>query len=79
MKITRLRSGYVIRLSDSDFALLAAFAQDGECRTVHEYEDVDSAPLSTAGHRPAVQAAYTRRMKSVDHFMEVDEDRRIRR
>lgn len=75
MKITRLRSGYIIRLSDSDFDLIWALVSDGESRSIFESED--DAPLSAAGYTPAVQSAYTRRTKGGD-LMRVDEDRRRR-
>lgn len=73
MKVTRLRSGYSIRLSDSDFELLTAFAADGESRTI--FESDSERALREHGHSPAVQSAYTRRVKGGD-YLRVDEDRR---
>lgn len=62
MKITRLKRGYVIRLSDSEFSAIIQ-------QVVGDHDD----PMESA--LPAVRAAYTKRTAK-GGFFRVDEDRR---
>lgn len=73
MKVTRLKQGYVIRLSDQDFSMLNGLVCDGfssrEGRD--EFEDYRD---------PGEKAAETRRLKKVGgdeyRLLAIDEDRR---
>jgi len=74
MKITRLKSGYRINLSDADYEVLNALIVDGFM--MHEGTDVDVAD----GWATAQKAALTRMLKKSEGEMQIlraiDEDRR---
>jgi hypothetical protein len=70
MKVTRLKRGYVIRLSDNEFEMLASLVSEGEGGICTD------GPLETQGI-PKLQAnAYWRRIEAANQFLGIDEDRR---
>jgi allantoicase len=72
MKITRLKQGYVIRCSDSDFGMLRNMVIDG-----FAYQEGDEQWCD--GWEPAEKAAFSRRCReemSGREMMRVDKDRR---
>lgn len=70
MKITRLKKGYRITLSDSDMSMLRWIVIDGESSWEGQEEHEQFLAWS-----PAAKAAYTRRNKG-GHVLRTDEDRR---
>lgn len=69
MKITRLKRGYRISLSDAEFGVLAYLAGDGQCGL--NGEDLNNYPLSAAE-----KAVIRRGRFSEIDAMRIDEDRR---
>lgn len=68
MKVTRLKSGYRIALSDSDYELLDEMIGSVE----RDDPDILLEMLS-----PRAKAAWTRRQRATGNFiLQVDEDRR---
>lgn len=73
MKITRLKNGYRINCSDSDYEMLVHLVNEGESHFL--YDDESDNPLRDAGWSPAAQSAATRRSKG-GGLLRVDENRR---
>lgn len=72
MKVTKLKRGYRINLTDAEFGMLQSLVSEGEggiC-TDGEIED-QGIPTSEAN-------AYRRRIEQADTFLHVDENRRNR-
>lgn len=67
MKITRLKNGYRVKLSDAEYRLLAGM--------VGAADDQIADAFDIAHWEPAQKAAYTRRSRG-GALMRVDEDRR---
>jgi hypothetical protein len=70
MKITKLKSGYVIRLSDTEFGLLEALVSEGEGGICTD------GTMQQQGIPPAQERAYDRRIEQANRFLAVDENRR---
>ncbi len=70
MKVVRLKRGYQITLSDTEFDLISGLVSDD----AHTYEGDKDAYNSYLS--PQAKSAWTRRERSGGSLMKIDEDRR---
>lgn len=70
MKITKLKQGWVIRLSDSEMDVLGALVDEGEGGII------EGNGLENSGWSPQMKSAYTRRINQANRFLSTDENRR---
>ena len=71
MKVTRLKKGYAIRLSDAEFSLLEQIQQEGEMAFLEMHEE------DVTGLDPTEKRILTEVMDGKRDWMVVTEDRRI--